>query len=297
MRIRPRSALLILACLLLAAAGGYVALDRWQRATIFSVELGDSRWWREPLPGTELFDIALPGNDTIRAWYLPSAKPHAPTVLYLHGSRWNLNGSVFRIERWVDMGFSVLAIDYRGFGDSSSLLPSQASAIEDARAAFQELERRQPDPARRFVYGHSLGGAIAVGMAAQADQPEFAGLILESTFTNTRSMIPASRFANMPGLAMLVTQPFNSIAAIRQVRSPILFLHGTNDSVVPQAMSDELFAAASKRRGSMQRLVKIEGASHSGASRSGPAYENAIRDFINLNQSAASPATKSPIHR
>ncbi|MGP1615731.1 MAG: alpha/beta hydrolase, partial [Pollutimonas bauzanensis] len=155
MRIRLRPALLIAACAVLAAAGGYVMLDRWQRATIFSIELGDSRWWREPPPGTEIFDITLRNADKVRAWYLPNADPGAPTVLYLHGSRWNLNGSAFRMERWAEMGFSVLAIDYRGFGESSPILPSQASATEDAGAALRELARRQPDAARRYVYGHS----------------------------------------------------------------------------------------------------------------------------------------------
>jgi fermentation-respiration switch protein FrsA (DUF1100 family) len=132
-----------------------------------------------------------------------------------------------------------------------------------------------------------------VALAARTDQPRFAGLILESTFTNIQSMVSNTRFSGIPGLDMLVTQPFDSIASIHDVQSPILFLHGTDDTVVPHAMSDLLFDAASKRpAGSRQWLVKIEGASHSGASRSGAAYENAIKDFTDQNQLAASPAAK-----
>lgn len=290
MSTRLRPLLIVIICALIAGASGYVALDRWQRATIFSVELGESRWWREPAPGTEIFDIKLAGNGTVRAWYLAHTDPKAPTVLYLHGSRWNLNGSVFRIERWREMGFSVLAIDYRGFGDSSPLLPSQASATEDAVAALQELERRQPNPSRRYVYGHSLGGAIAVAVAARTAQPEFAGLILESTFTNIQDMIPTTGYSAIPGLNLLITQPFDSVASIKQVRSPILFLHGTNDRIVPHTMSDLLFTAAQGRSDTVQQLVKIEGASHSGASRSGLPYEEAIKDFVGLTSSPAHPA-------
>lgn len=291
MPIRLRPLLLAVFCaLLLVAAGGYVALDRWQRATIFSVELGDSRWWREPPSGTEVFDIRLAGNDKVRAWYLANPNPDAPAVLYLHGSRWNLNGSVFRIERWLEMGFSVLAIDYRGFGESSPLLPSQASATEDAVAALQELERRQPDPARRYVYGHSLGGAVAIALAATVQQPEFAGLILESTFTSIQDMIPTTGYSAIPGLDLLITQPFDSLSSIKQVRNPILFLHGTNDAVVPHTMSDLLFEAARSRSGTAQQLVKIEGASHSGASRSGIPYEKAIKDFVSRVQRDADPS-------
>ena len=109
---RRRPVLLIAACALaLSATAGYAWIDRWQRTAIFSVELGESRWWREPPPATIVFDIALPEQQKIRAWYLPQDRPDAPTVLYLHGSRWNLNDSVARIERWADMGFSVLAIE------------------------------------------------------------------------------------------------------------------------------------------------------------------------------------------
>lgn len=290
MPIRLRPLLLAVSFALLVAVGSYVALDRWQRATIFSIELGDSRWWREPPPGTEVFDIRLAGNDKIRAWYLANPDPDAPAVLYLHGSRWNLNGSVFRIERWQEMGFSVLAIDYRGFGESSPLLPSQASASEDAVAALHELERRQPDPARRYVYGHSLGGAVAIALAATAQQSEFAGLILESTFTSIEDMIPTTGYSGIPGLGLLITQPFDSLDSIKQLRNPILFLHGTHDRIVPHTMSDLLFKAAQSRSGTVQQLVKIQGASHSGASRSGMPYEKAVKDFIIQAQTNAGPS-------
>ncbi|HWK69683.1 MAG TPA: alpha/beta fold hydrolase [Burkholderiaceae bacterium] len=278
MRFRPRL-LRILACLLLLAlAGGYVMLDRWQRATIFAVETRESPWWRKPPQGTEIFDLTLENGDTVRAWYVaPPAAAGAATVLYLHGARWNLNDSAFRIERWVDMGYAVLAIDYRGFGASTARLPSQSSAVEDAGAALRELARRQPTPALRFIYGHSLGGAIAVALASKPDQPDFAGLILESTFTRIQDMIAGSRWEHIPGLALVLTQPFDSLNAIKQVRKPILFLHGTNDRVVPHTMSDALMASAIDP-GLPRRLVKIDGASHSGASSSG-IYRDAVRSF------------------
>src|SRR5690606_4010315 len=157
-------------------------------------------WAREPPANTEIFKLPVEGGQSLSTWYIPGATPDAPTVLYLHGSRWNLNSSVFRIERWQGMGYAILAIDYRGFGESSDILPSQLSATHDARVALQELKRRQPDPTRRFVYGHSLGGAVAVALAAQAEPDDFAGLILESTFTSIRDMIAASRWRDIPGL-------------------------------------------------------------------------------------------------
>ena len=281
MRNRRRPILFIAACAVaLSATAGYAWLDRWQRTAIFSVELGESRWWREPPPGTVVFDIPVPDDQKIRAWYLPQSRPDAPTVLYLHGSRWNLNDSVARIERWAEMGFSVLAVDYRGFGTSTPMLPSETSVVEDAAAALAELARRQPDAGRRFIYGHSLGGAVAVALSARQDRPAIAGLIIESTFTNIRDMIAATRWSAIPGLRFLVTQPFDSVQSMKQIQEPVLIIHGTEDRIVPHAMSDVLFEAAGHTSGRLRRLVKIEGASHSGASRSGPIYADTVTDFI-----------------
>jgi len=267
-----------LACLFALACAGYVALDRWQRQMIFSVELGERSWWREPPAGTEVYDLGMPGGDTLRTWYWQHPDRDAPTILYLHGSRWNLNGSAFRIGRWADLGYSILAIDYRGFGASSARLPSQASVRRDAETALRELARRQPDPARRFVYGHSLGGAIAIDLVSRSGTPPVAGLIAESTFTRIRDMIATTRWSELPGLGLLVTQPFDSVRAIASLRTPVLLLHGTEDRVVPHAMSDALWAAA--QHAPLKRLVKIEGASHSGASRAGPAYDEAVHGFV-----------------
>jgi len=276
----PVRRLVAVAVVTAASVVGCSHLDSWQRQTIFSPQSEPQTWWREPAAGTEVYDLALANGDKVRAWYWQSPKADAPTVLYLHGARWNLNGSAFRIDGWTRMGYSVLAIDYRGFGASTPRLPSEESALEDAMAGLKELARLQPDPARRFVYGHSLGGAIAIDLAARPEQPEFAGLIVESSFTSIGAMLGTLRWGKVPGASLLVTQPFASVDKLAQMHTPMLFMHGTADRVVPHTMSDELFAAARNVAPDLKRLVKIEGASHSGAFRSGPQYDAAVKTFM-----------------
>jgi len=276
----PVRRLVAVAVVTAASVVGCSHLDSWQRQTIFSPQSEPQTWWREPAVGTEVYDLALANGDKVRAWYWQSPKADAPTVLYLHGARWNLNGSAFRIDGWTRMGYSVLAIDYRGFGASTPRLPSEESALEDAMAGLKELARLQPDPARRFVYGHSLGGAIAIDLAARPEQPEFAGLIVESSFTSIGAMLGTLRWGKVPGASLLVTQPFASVDKLAQMHTPMLFMHGTADRVVPHTMSDELFAAARNVAPDLKRLVKIEGASHSGAFRSGPQYDAAVKTFM-----------------
>jgi pimeloyl-ACP methyl ester carboxylesterase len=270
---------------MLALASGCASLDEWQRRSIFqhesSIRYGD----REPPPGGLAFELALVNGEHIHAWYVPAIERGAPTLLFLHGARRNLSGSYGRIELMRSLGFNVLAIDYRGFGRSSRLLPSEQSAVEDTRMAFAELLRREPDPSRRFVYGYSLGGALAIDLAAHTDG--IAGLIVEATFTSIPDLVRASRWSWVPLLNAAVTQEFNSISKITRVNEPLLLIHGTADSVIPHEMSDRLYAAAVNVQPQLRHLVKIDGATHWGAAQyGGETYVRAVREFVATAQAA-----------
>ena len=275
-------------------AAGCASLDEWQRQAIFNPIKDSPRWFSEPLAGTEEYEVKLANGHQLHFWYVAQddAK-RAPTVLYLHGARWNMNGSVFRMSRWVDLGFNVLAVDYRGFGKSTELLPSEDTAYEDARAALEELKRLEPDPARRFIYGHSLGGALAIDLAAgplKEFNNQVGGVIIESTFTSIPAVVRGMKYGWVPGIGLAVTQPFDSAVKIGQVEVPLLIIHGTADGIVPHAMADELYAAASSK---VKRVVKIEGGTHSGASRAGGAtYRDAVLDFVRRSLQASATVTR-----
>src|SRR4030095_14597208 len=100
--------------------------------------------------------------------------PNAPVILYLHGARWNLTGSVTRIDRWRQLGFAVLAVDYRGFGQSSDIAPTEAYAYAEPEPAWNHLKKLAPGRSR-YIVGHSLGGAIAAELARR--RPEASGLV------------------------------------------------------------------------------------------------------------------------
>jgi alpha-beta hydrolase superfamily lysophospholipase len=213
-------------------------------------------------------------------------------VLFLHGARRNLYESRYRIDRLAELGLNVLAIDYRGFGHSTPILPSEETALHDGRAAFDELRRRQPDPRRRFLYGYSLGGAVAIALAAEHDG--FAGVIVESSFTSITDLVRASRWGWVPFLGAVVTQEFDSRTRIGRVNEPLLLVHGTADGVIPHTMSDELLAAATGVQADLKRLVKIDGANHRGA----PfvdrmLFDGALREFVGQAQLAMPVASLS----
>ena len=99
----------------------------------------------------------------------------APTFLYLHGNDLNIGGNVEHVAGLDDrLGFSVLAVDYRGYGRSGGAFPSETQLYEDAEAAWDYLVHdRRVDPKQTFIYGHSLGGAVAIELALR--RPEAAG--------------------------------------------------------------------------------------------------------------------------
>ena len=257
-RIARRAGLVLLAALLLSNAG-CATLDTRQREWIFRPNKELVRTPSDYGLAYEDLWLKVPGEDgasqTVHGWWIPG-DPKAPALLYLHGSRWNIGNNLFRIARLQRMGYSVLAIDYRGFGRSDGDLPSEKQAYEDAQAGWEELARRVPEPHRRVIYGHSLGGAIGIETALR--HPEASALVVESSFTSIRAMVGQSAYGFLP-VGIVLTQHFDSIVKVPKLRVPVMFVHGAADRWVPPSMSEELHAAAPEPK----RLMLVDGASHS----------------------------------
>jgi len=247
------------ALLLALALAGCGALDSLQRELIFRPATEDWGGYASGIVAHDELWIPVGGEgERLNAWWVPAqaADPQAaPALLYLHGARVNLSGSVYRIRGYARMGFNVLAIDFRGYGRSSERLPSEQSVDEDARAAWDWLVGRVPQARRRVIYGHSLGGAVAVTLAAAVGPA--GALVLESTFTSMREMAERSAFGFLP-LDALLTQRFEVLEKIARVQMPVLIVQGSEDSIVPVEMAQELFAAAPEPK----RLLIAEGAGH-----------------------------------
>lgn len=267
---------LVMASALAASLTGCAYLDVKQRELIFRANKQYSSTPADQGLAYEDVWLELRGGgvlaERVHGWWLPAPERGAPALLYLHGARWSIGNNLFRIARLREAGFSVLAIDYRGFGKSDGELPSETQTYEDAQAAWTWLEAKVPDARRRFIFGHSLGGAVAIDLAAR--QPEAAGLIVESSFTSIPEMASRSHWY-VP--SALLTQRYESLEKIAAVKLPVLFMHGKADSVVPYSMSEQLHAAATSRK----RLLLVAGAGHSNISwRFSDEYIGALRAFV-----------------
>ena len=283
---RSRRRLAFGALLLAAAAAlgaGCAVVDYEQRRWIFQPT--DRSWG----PGLDAavgmsdvwIDYASAHRETrgeavrLHGLWLPQDDPAAPVMLYLHGSRWDVRASTPRMRRMHELGFSVLGIDYRGFGRSSEALPSEELAAEDARAAWAWLAAQHPQP-RRFIFGHSLGGAVAVQLASEVQ--DAAGLIVEGTFTSIADVFQSLRWGWVP-ITWMITQHFDAGARIAFVGSPVLVVHGSEDGMVPVHLGRALYDKAREPK----RFLLVQGGSHFDTNAVGQdQYRQALADLFGL---------------
>jgi alpha-beta hydrolase superfamily lysophospholipase len=268
-------------------AGGCSTLDERQREWIF--QPSDRSWGNSEAmtEGMEHVWIDFQSNVTgeparLHGLWLGSApeSTDTPVLLYLHGARYNVAGSAPRMQRMHELGFSVLAIDYRGFGKSSAGLPSEATAREDARAAWTWLAAHHPEQ-HRYIFGHSLGGAIGIDLAASVNDES--GTIVESTFTSIADVVGSFKWGWLP-FSALITQRFEAIAKVKDIGAPLLVVHGTADSLINPTLGRKLYEAATVPK----MFVLVEGGSHHNTNSVGAAqYRAALSQLFRMKPPGA----------
>ncbi len=276
---------LLLTLLTLAAMlTGCATLDERQREWIF--QPSDRSWSRgaEAAEGMADVWIDFSSKETGQSVKLHglwlahedfSTRADAPVLLYLHGARFNVTGSAFRARRMQELGFSVLTVDYRGFGKSTKELPSETLAVEDARAAWDWLGQQYPGRPR-YIFGHSLGGAIAIELAAQVSDE--AGTLVEGTFTSIPDVVSSFKWGWLP-VSPLITQRFEAVKRVPAIGSPLLVVHGSEDRLIPPDLGRRLFEAATGRKA----FVLVEGGSHHNTNSVGqPQYRVALAELFGL---------------
>jgi uncharacterized protein len=215
-------------------------------------------------------------NERLHGWWMPASRANAKTLLYFHGNGANIGANVELAGRFRRMGLSVLLFDYRGYGKSQSRFPNESRVYEDAEAAWQYLvEQRGISPENIVLFGHSMGGAIALDLAIR--HPNAAGIIVQSSFTSIREMADFVPYYRIFPLGLLLTQSFDSRQKIERLQMPVLLIHGTADRMVPAQMSEALYAAAPQPK----TLWMVPGAGHNDVSNvAGMNYEQVVQPFI-----------------
>jgi hypothetical protein len=221
-------------------------------------------------------DVAFQTADglTLQAWFVPATGANrGVTVLFFSGNGGNRSMRAPLAAALAGRGIATLLVEYRGYGGNPGR-PTESGLAADARAARAYLaQRRDVDPSRIVYFGESLGTGVAVRLASE--QPPMA-LILRSPYT---SLVDVGRRA-YPFLPVrfLLADRFASVDRIGGITCPVLVIAGRRDSVVPAALSEQLFEAV---RSPKKRLLMIDGADHNDYELlAGPELIEAVISFV-----------------
>ncbi len=181
--------------------------------------------------------IITADNLVLNAWYKP-AEHNKQTILYLHGNAGHIGHRMYLARQFLAEGFGVLLMDYRGYGGNKGH-PTELGLYEDGRAAFNFLLNQNINPKHIVLYGESLGTGVATELAREN---KVCALVLQSPYTHFTAL---ARF-HYPWVLLPLRDKFDSLSRMKQITSPILFLHGEQDVVVPYIQGRTLFEAANE---------------------------------------------------
>lgn len=184
-------------------------------------------------------------------------------VLYLHGNTAS-RGASHRVELYKmlrSLNYHVITLDYRGYGDSANISPTERGVVYDALAVYQYITSISKNPV--YLWGHSLGTGVATHLLSLLTDMSLPGpkaLVLESPFNNIREEICAHPFSklyrHLPWFDFMISSPmyanqlrFESDNHISEFRQPVLILHAEDDAVVPFKLGYKLYRIALDTRG------------------------------------------------
>lgn len=247
-----RKILIALYSLIAVSYGGLcLYLYLAQRSLVFPM-LADHVSARDAgFPEAQEVTLTTSDGEKLLAWYVPP-KPGKDLFIYFHGNGDTLNWRVDRDRALVADGDGLLALSYRGY-EGSTGSPSEEGLHLDADAAY-EFATTQASPDHIVVWGHSLGTGVAVKMASER---KIRALILEAPYTSILE-VASKQFPMFP-LSFLLKDTFHSDERIRQVKAPVLIMHGDQDETIPISFGRALYYLI---HNSTKKFVVFHGKGH-----------------------------------
>jgi len=215
----------------------------FQRKLIFNV--GSSDKPKKPkeygLINMQELQIFTEDGINLLCWYRQAKVKNTPTLVYFHGNSFDIGERAYRIERYINYGWGVLLVSWRGFSGNQGI-PNEINLYKDANAIMNWIDNNNFDKKKDIVlYGESLGAGVAVEMGTRYS---FKSIILEAPFSSIVN-IAQKRYKIFPA-KYLVKDKFDNLSKMNKILSPILIISGKKDEVVPHSQSKELYNIANK---------------------------------------------------
>jgi len=203
------------------------------------------------MPNYEDLEIVTKDKKAVHGWLIKRKDSrNVPTIIHFHGNACNVSHMLYdALGMFQKVKANIMLVDYRGYGLSEGS-PTQAGLIMDAEAALDYLLRRRDvvDPTNILLFGRSLGGAVALELAARRESAVKA-VVVENTFTSMEDLVRHLSPAYARHVSRAMSNKWDSLHVIPTISRPILFLSGRADEIVPPWMMTSLYKAAVKSQG------------------------------------------------
>lgn len=221
--------------------------------------------------GMEYEDVWLRTEDDvdIHGWFVNGGSDRV--LLFFHGNAGNISHRLFSIRQFLELGFSVFIIDYRGYGQSSGRVNEQGF-YRDADAAWRYLtDERGIDAGSIVVFGRSMGGSVAAKLASRVEPK---ALIVESAFTS----VPDAAQDLYPWLPARWLSRLRHATKeyVRDVHCPVLVVHSRDDEIIPYHHGQEILAAANEPRA----MLTLRGGHNDAIATDEANYVSGLRSFL-----------------
>lgn len=264
--IRVTTVFIVFAALLAAL----VLFVRWVEPRVaFFPFPGETTTPREFGVSYEPLTIETADGERLRAWMMRASGSRG-LIVYFHGNGGNLSNWAPILAGIVGRGYSLLAVDYRGYGVSTGR-PSERGLYRDVDAVITVAQRERQPGVPLIYWGRSLGASMAA-YAASTSPPD--GVILEAGFPDARAAMRGSGVMSV--LALASSYEFPAARFMQAVRVPALVIHGDRDSVIPFALGRELYEGLSGPKA----FVVVRGGDHNDATPADADYWPAVDRFI-----------------
>lgn len=188
-------------------------------------------------------EVYLQTEDQVRlfGWFLHGKEGvESGAILFLHGNAGNISHRLYKMKGWVEHGFEVFLLDYRGYGKSEGKIEHADDILRDAKAGLGWLQTSKRIPlSKTILYGESLGTNPAIILAAEHS---VAAVILEAPFTSFLDLAHV-HYPFVPEM-LLKDFEFSNLNHVAEIKAPVFILHGTRDEICPYAMAGEIFEKA-----------------------------------------------------
>ena len=205
-----------------------------------------------------------------------TVQPPTAYAIFFHGKGNTMEGEFGRVKRLANMGFDVLDFDYRGFGTSTDVAPTEDGVDEDSKTMLEWWVAQGVPRSQIFYYSHSFGTAVAAQRAMK--DPTYL-MVLESPFASLAEFKTDASSLDFP-ISFLARDTWDTKGRVSQLHIPLILIHGIEDRYVRPLFSQQIYDASPEAPAD-KKLILVPGADHDDSpTRMGAAFASVLTEWV-----------------